>query len=77
MSTFRRLGFLFLALLLLPTEGWACPVCFDTSAENRTAFLQTTVVLSLLPLGMVGGVGLWLKRRAGEVPGEVPEEEEV
>ena len=51
-------------LLLLPGAAWACPVCFDTTAENRMAFMQTTVLLSLLPLGMVGGVGVWIRRRA-------------
>jgi hypothetical protein len=51
-------------LLLLPGAAWACPVCFDTTAENRMAFMQTTVLLSLLPLGMVGGVGVWIRKRA-------------
>jgi hypothetical protein len=38
-------------------------VCFDASDENRRAFVATTVLLSLLPLGMVTGAGLWLRRR--------------
>jgi hypothetical protein len=74
-----RLGIiaLALALLALPDAVHACPVCFDSSDENRQAFLVTAAFLTLLPLGMVGGVGLWLRKRAREVgrePGEAPAE---
>lgn len=58
-----------LALLLvaaLPDVALACPVCFDARDENRQAFLATTAFLSLLPLGMVAGAGLWLRKRARE-----------
>ena len=55
------------ALLLVPEAAHACPVCFDASDENRQAFLATTVFLSLLPLGMVGGVGLWMRRRVKQL----------
>jgi hypothetical protein len=54
-------------LLLVPEAAHACPVCFDASDENRQAFLATTVFLSLLPLGMVGGVGLWMRRRVKQL----------
>jgi hypothetical protein len=73
-----RLGIIALALaalLALPDAVHACPVCFDSSDENRQAFLVTAAFLTLLPLGMVGGVGLWLRKRAREVgrdPGEAP-----
>lgn len=56
-----------LALVLLPEVALACPVCFDSSDENRQAFLVTTAFLTLLPLGMVTGAGLWLRKRAREV----------
>jgi hypothetical protein len=49
---------------LLPEAAHACPVCFDARDENRQAFLATTAFLSLLPLGMVAGAGLWLRKRA-------------
>ena len=52
------------ALALFPDVAHACPVCFDARDENRQAFLATTAFLSLLPLGMVAGTGLWLHRRA-------------
>ena len=55
-------------LAVLPEAVSACPVCFDSSDENRQAFLATTAFLSLLPLGMVSGVGLWIRKslRDGE-----------
>ena len=53
-------------LALLPDVALACPVCFDSSDENRQAFLVTTAFLSLLPLGMVAGAGVWLRRRSRE-----------
>jgi hypothetical protein len=62
-----------LALVLvavLPDVALACPVCFDARDENRQAFLATTAFLSLLPLGMVAGAGLWLRKRAREADGQ-------
>jgi hypothetical protein len=59
-----------LALLVaLPEVAHACPVCFDPREENRLAFLATTIFMSLAPLGMVGGIGLWLRKRARELRG--------
>lgn len=57
-------GLALLLVVLLPEAVAACPVCFDARDENRQAFLATTAFLSLLPLGMVGGAGLWLRKRA-------------
>lgn len=53
-------------LVVLPETVAACPVCFSATEENRLAFLGTTVFLSLLPLGMVAGAGLWIRRRSKE-----------
>lgn len=58
---------------LLPDVAHACPVCFDPREENRVAFLATTVFMSLVPLGMVGGMGMWLRKRARELKGLPPE----
>lgn len=55
-----------LALVALPDAAYACAACFDANDENRQAFIATTAFLTLLPLGMVGGAGLWLRRRARE-----------
>lgn len=60
-----------LAFAGLPEAAWACPVCFDSSDENRQAFLATTVFLSLLPLGMVAGAGIYIRKRM-RGPREVP-----
>jgi len=51
------------ALALLPEPGFACPVCFDPNDEHRQAFLATAIFMTVLPLGMVGGVGIWLRKR--------------
>lgn len=61
---------------VLPAEVWACAVCFDPREENRFAFLATTIFLSLVPLGMVGGVSLWLRRRARALRGLPLEKQE-
>ena len=54
-----------LALIAVsPEAAHACPVCFDRDDEARIAFLATTGLLTLLPLGLVLGTGIWLRRRA-------------
>ena len=53
-------------LALFPDSAHACPVCFDRDDEARIAFLATTGLLTLLPLGMVGGAIVWLRRRGRE-----------
>jgi hypothetical protein len=52
-------------LLLAPELAHACAVCGAGADEDqsRTAYLLTTLVLSALPLGMLGGVLLWLRRQ--------------
>ena len=49
-----------------PEALHACPVCFDRDDEARIAFLATTGLLTLLPLGLVVGTGVWLRRRMRE-----------
>jgi hypothetical protein len=36
------------------------------AGHSHLAFLKTAVALSLLPLGMVGGLGLWIWKQARE-----------
>jgi len=66
----KRIGILTAVIIaaaaLHPESAHACAVCFSASEENREAFLATTAFLSLLPLGMVTGAGLWLRRRVKE-----------
>ena len=59
----------------LPEALHACPVCFDRDDEARIAFLATTGLLTLLPLGLVVGTGVWLRRRAREMRGQEGERE--
>jgi hypothetical protein len=59
-------------LVLLPDSAHACPVCFDPRDENRFAFLGTTIFLSLLPLGLVAGVLLWVRHRSRQLADDEP-----
>ena len=54
-----------LALLLAaPASALACPVCgLAGSEESGAAYLGMTVMLSALPLGMIAGVAIWVRRR--------------
>jgi hypothetical protein len=52
------------ALLGAPRLARACSVCTaGREDETQTAFLLTTVFLSVLPLSMFAGFGFWLWRR--------------
>lgn len=50
------------ALVSLPSLAAACPTCGVGNGRNVTAFFVTTVVLSLLPLGLIGAGIYWLAR---------------
>ena len=63
----RWLSVLVLLIVGAPTLGHACAVCFEANDKNRAAFFATTIFLSALPLGMIGGSYLWLRRRAQEL----------
>ena len=56
-----------LLVAAFPDVAYACPVCFDRDDEARLAFLATTGLLTLLPLGLVAGTGWWIRKRAREV----------
>lgn len=61
-----------LAVLTLPAQVLACPVCSPGRDDaTRQAFFDTTIFLSLLPLAMFGGIVYWVARRARAV--EAPE----
>ena len=50
----------------------ACPSCASPLEENRQAFVDTTILLTVLPLTMLGGFVWWLRRRTRELE-QVPE----
>jgi len=66
-----RLGFAL--ALFLPRLAPACSVCFSGRDEARTAYVLTTVLLSLLPLAMVGGFFWWLRARSRALERETRE----
>jgi hypothetical protein len=43
--------------------AYACPSCASPLEENRQAFVDTTVFLTVVPLMMMGGFIWWLRRR--------------
>jgi len=50
--------------IVLPAAAHACAVCFSGSPRTRLAFFDTTIFLSLVPLGIIGGGVLWVRRHA-------------
>jgi hypothetical protein len=54
----------FAAVLLVPQSALACSVCFSAKEGTQMAFIVTTVFLSLLPLGLIGGLIYWLRSKA-------------
>ena len=56
------------AIAVLPDAAAACSVCYAGAEESRKAFLFTTVLLSLLPISMIGGLAwfVWRSVRDGD-----------
>ena len=54
---------LFVALFGFLSRAEACPVCFQSGAEERWAFYFTTAFLTVLPLLMVGCFIFFLRKR--------------
>ena len=50
--------------LVWPAASYACSVCYAANDRNRAAFFDTTILLSLLPLGMMLGGALWFGKHA-------------
>jgi hypothetical protein len=51
-------------LPFLPSAAWACAVCGAATPNDQSAYLVMTIVMSLLPLGLLGGIGFWVYRGA-------------
>jgi hypothetical protein len=54
-------------LVLWPSVSQACAVCVGGSDRSNAAFFDATIVMSVLPLGMIGGGLWWLRRRGGDL----------
>ena len=60
-------------LALTPARTLACAVCaLVGSGDNTWAYKAMSVMLILLPLGMIGGAVLWLSRMAARADAERP-----
>lgn len=57
----------------------ACPSCASPLEENRQAFVDTTIFLTVVPLMMIGGFIWWLRRkvRAMEDDRRIPVPEDL
>ncbi len=44
----------------------ACPSCASPLEENRQAFVDTTIFLTVVPLMMIGGLIWWIRRKVRE-----------
>ena len=64
----RVAGLVAALVVASPQASRACAVCMSgRDDETRTAFLLTTVFLSLLPLVAAGSAAWWLRRRVREL----------
>jgi len=69
MNIFTRLLVAAAALPLVPAAAWACPACMVTDPKNANTYLGMTLMMSILPLGMLGGLIYWFWRRYSQKPG--------
>ncbi len=70
-------AFAVLVVAGIANSALACPSCASPLEENRQAFVDTTIFLTVVPLTLIGGMIWWIRRRiramenAPEIP--VPE----
>ena len=67
--------FVLAGLMAWPDPAAACAVCYGGTEESRTAFIVTTLFLSVLPVGMLGGIAwiVWRRIRDVELGSRTPE----
>jgi hypothetical protein len=51
------------ALVSSSAWAWACPACMVSNPKTAATYLGMTIVMSALPILLVGGIGYWLWRR--------------
>ncbi|MDA1066032.1 MAG: hypothetical protein O3C43_05975 [Verrucomicrobia bacterium] len=65
-------SFTFVCFFLAINQAEACPVCFQSNGEeSRWAFYATTALLTFLPLSMVGGAVVYLRKRFDRLKNEL------
>jgi hypothetical protein len=47
---------------LIPVSAWACPGCMVGDPKTASTYFGMTLVMSALPLLLIGGIGYWLYR---------------
>ncbi|HTY17227.1 MAG TPA: hypothetical protein VMH82_05795 [Myxococcota bacterium] len=63
-------------LLAAPRAATACAVCFGGQSDlSRKAFFGTTMLLTLLPFVLIGGLIWWVRRRARQLEEEARRED--
>ena len=60
----RLLSFVAVLIGSMASGASACPTCASPLEENRQAFVDTTILMTLVPLAMIGGFVWWLRRKA-------------
>jgi len=48
---------------LIPVASRACSMCMLADPKTAGTYLSMTLFMSILPLGMLAGLGYWLWRR--------------
>jgi len=48
---------------LIPASSWACSACSPGDPKTAGTYLGMTLMMSALPMLLVGGLGYWLYRR--------------
>lgn len=59
--------------LLWVAAAWACPVCGAAMTSNQSSYFHMTILLSLVPLTMAGGLIYWLNKAAASAEPPAPE----
>ena len=54
--------------LAAASAAQACPVCILADPKTAGTYLSMTLMMSALPLGLLGGLIFWLKRRYSPRP---------
>lgn len=69
MTTSVKAALFGLALVALaPLDAGACPLCIAAQDKGvQIAYMTASAFMSVLPLALVGGLILWLRRRARQL----------
>jgi hypothetical protein len=50
------------AASFIPSSAWACAACAVGDPKIAATYFGMTVIMSALPLCLIGGIGYWLYR---------------